>query len=260
MIEKRSVERNFSRGSKYYDENAVVQKYMAEKLFEIISKEEIKYNNILEIGCGTGIFSKKIADFFNESFIDLIDISQEMINESQKKIKPSEKTNYFCCDAEKYKADKKYDLIVSNAVFQWFEDIEKVIGNYFEMLNNGGIIAFSVFGEGTYEELKKSFVNANIGYNYIQPFITKERLTNKMVELSGNFSFLEEIYIEKYKSVREFLKYIRDIGANSAKENKPILTPSKIKKVEQIYTENYSEKGEILSTNVLFFCLIKKEK
>ena len=128
------------------------------------------------------------------------------------------------------------------------------------MLNNGGIIAFSVFGEGTYEELKKSFVIANIGYNYIQPFITKGWLTNKKVGLSGDFSFLEEIYIEKYKSVREFLKYIRDIGANSAKENKPILTPSKIKKVEQIYTENYSEKGEILSTNVLFFCLIKKEK
>ena len=138
MIEKRSVERNFSRGSKYYDENAVVQKYMAEKLFEIITKEDAKYNNILEIGCGTGIFSKKIVDFYNESFIDLTDISQEMINESEKKIKSSQRINYICCDAEKYKSGKKYDLIVSNAVFQWFHNIENALENYFEMVNAGG--------------------------------------------------------------------------------------------------------------------------
>ncbi len=260
MIEKRSVEKNFSKGAESYDDYAVVQRYMAEKLFEIIEKDGKCYENILEIGCGTGVFSEKLLQYFKKSYFEFIDISQEMILHAKTKIKESEKIKFICCDGESYKGDKKYDLIVSNAVFQWFQNIEESINSYFEMLNDGGAVLFSVFGDGTYIELKNSLKKAGISYEYIQPFVKRQEIERKAVELTGEFILIEEKYIEIYKNMREFLKYIKKIGANSAEKDKPVIAPGKIREAERIYIENYGEKEGVVVTNNLFFCMIKKEK
>lgn len=259
MIEKKYVEKNFSKGSKNYDECAVVQRYMADKLIEILIKDGKRYKEILEIGCGTGEFSKKAVSIFNSSSFDLIDISEEMVEKAKEKLDNYKNINYICCDGEKYKSDKKYDLIISNAVFQWFNNIKESIEHYFTILNDGGTVVFSIFGDGTYKELKDSILSAGIKYQYIQDFITFNELENISISLTGNFSITEEIYIEKYSNLRDFLRYIKNIGANSANEDKPVLTPKKIQKIEEIYNERFSDKDKIKVTNVLFFCIIKKE-
>lgn len=260
MIEKKSVEKNFSKGAESYDKYAIVQKYMAEKLFEIIKTKGENYKEIIEIGCGTGIFSEKIVNFFENSNFEFVDISNEMILKAKLKINENKNIKYICCDGESYRGEKKYDLIVSNAVFQWFQNIEESIKNYFDMLNEGGVLLFSVFGDGTYKELKSSLKKAGIEYDYIQSFITKDKIEKTAVEITGEFSLSEEVYIEKYKNMREFLKYIKNIGANSAQKNKPLISHRKIREAEEIYIKNYSEKDGVIVTNILFFCMLKKEK
>ncbi len=110
MIEKKSVEKNFSKGAESYDKYAIVQKYMAEKLFEIIKTKGENYKEIIEIGCGTGIFSEKIVNFFENSNFEFVDISNEMILKAKLKINENENIKYICCDGESYRGEKKYDL------------------------------------------------------------------------------------------------------------------------------------------------------
>ena len=84
MIEKNKVRNNFSRNAATYDDYAVVQRYMGEKLLEFIDKKI--YKKILEIGCGTGLFTKIFLETNNEAELTLLDISPDMIETVKKQI------------------------------------------------------------------------------------------------------------------------------------------------------------------------------
>lgn len=56
---------NFNKKFDTYDENAIVQKKVASHLIELIKEiknDKSSFESVLEIGCGTGIFTR---DFLN---------------------------------------------------------------------------------------------------------------------------------------------------------------------------------------------------
>ena len=245
MIKKDLVQKNFSRGSETYEEFAKVQKYMAN---ELISFGPLEENiNILEIGSGTGILTRELLKKYPDSQITLMDISNKMLDKCKKEF--GFNLNYILADAETYEFSDNYDLIISNATFQWFENLDKSIGKFREILKPKGKIIFSTFCKGTYEELSNSFLKVSPEYKYSQNFIETKDLLNYGEILNS------EIYTEYYESLIDFLKAIKAIGAQSSLENKRILTKHILKKVEEEYLKEY---GEILVSNVLAFIKIEK--
>ena len=72
-MKKELVKQQFSKNLTNYEENAVVQMIMAEKLVNLLPKKE--YKNILEIGCGTGFLTKllnKNIKFDTYTTIDIV--------------------------------------------------------------------------------------------------------------------------------------------------------------------------------------------
>ena len=85
-MNKDLIKKRFSRKLESYNENAKVQKQMCEKLLSYIPKDR-KYENILEIGCGTGLLTKLATDNLEYcSYIanDIVPTCEEYI----KKINP----------------------------------------------------------------------------------------------------------------------------------------------------------------------------
>ena len=78
---------------------------------------------------------------------------------------------------------------------------------------------------------------------------------NNIVNIKGE----EEFIIEKYDNLIQFFKTIKNIGSNSAMFEKPILTPSIMKKLNEIYQKNYTENNKILVTNHLLYFVLKCE-
>ena len=103
---------------------------------------------------------------------------------------------------------------------------------------------FSTFAEGTYKELNESFLKVSEEYKYSQNFIGLEEL-KKIGKI-----LKEEYYMEEYKSLLEFLKSIKGIGAQSSLTNKKVLTPNIIKAVEKEYLASYKK---ILVSNSLAY-------
>ncbi|MGM0508155.1 MAG: malonyl-ACP O-methyltransferase BioC [Fusobacteriota bacterium] len=259
MIEKHLVAKNFSKGAKYYDKYADIQRIMAKKLSEFIDekKKKTKKLQILEVGPGTGIFTEYILERYPNAKIDLIDISSEMLNVCQKKFIKKDQINYILGDIENVSLSKKYDFIFSNASFQWINNFENLFKKLKNSLKEKGKIIFSIFGKDTYIELKKAFMKSNIRNDYSQPFLSEEQL---LQYLQSDFEIInmnsEKIY-ERFDTVMNFLKKIKKLGTNSATKNKNLLTKNKLKSMEKIYLENFSENGKIIVTNHLIYCKVQ---
>lgn len=246
MINKKLVARNFSRSSKTYDKYAQVQKHMGKKLLTYI---ENKPESILEIGCGTGYLSKILVDRYPNAKIDLCDISEEMLKLAEDRL-GSKINRYICGDIEELDLTRKYDLIISNATFQWFNNIEKTLEKLNKSLNKDAVILFSTFGNETYKELTESFRRIDEGYSYSQDFHSRSYL-DKLGRV-----VCEEFYIEEYKTLLDFLKSIKGVGATSAREDRKKITRSLLEKVEKQYRCLCGDKVEV--TNHLLYVSVKK--
>ncbi|MCD6547459.1 MAG: class I SAM-dependent methyltransferase [Nanoarchaeota archaeon] len=81
-----------------------------------------KKDNVLDVGCGTGIITQKIARYVN--FVVGLDISEEMI----KRARLADNITYIVGDARHLPfEDKKFDKVVSFTVIQDIRNWDKVL-------------------------------------------------------------------------------------------------------------------------------------
>lgn len=242
MLNKNTVTKHFSKAAKEYDEYANVQKEMAFFLKDILEKESAY--EILEIGCGTGYLTKILADKFPDAHILATDISPDMIQSAKYKLSNYKNITYAILDGEKIPTDKKYDLIISNAAFQWFSDYKQAFQHFFACLKSKGYLIYSTFGPKTFIELNQSFAHAYEKNHIKEKYTTGPAFSemNALIETSANAGFIstyqEKIYTEYFSSPKEFLRSIKKIGANNSSQSDRILINKKVMADMLTYYEN----------------------
>ncbi|MCT4593539.1 MAG: malonyl-ACP O-methyltransferase BioC [Anaeromicrobium sp.] len=252
MINKDKLKRRFSRGAKDYDKYANVQKLMGDKLVNLVHKKNVQ--SILEIGCGTGYVTKKLVNDFPSASITALDLAPGMIEYAQERIN-SDKVNFICGDIESMDLEGKYDLIISNATFQWFNNLKDTVDKLHNLLTPHGIILFSTFGENTFFELRETFLKASneLEIDPILPsqnFFSKESLER---ELHRNLEIIESNEVEYFNDCNEFFLSIKKIGANNSSSNRKKPNPTFIQKVMDIYNEDYKVHDKVKATyNVIW--------
>lgn len=205
QINTKLLKNKFEKSFNLYNQNAFVQNIMADKLVYSLLNIKQHYENILELGCGSALLTEKIAakiSFKNYFANDLSKKSKFYVN----KIIPE--AVFYCGNAQKIKPLKKMDLIISNAVFQWFTNFEKVSRNYKNILNNGGILAFSTFAPGNFKEISH-LTGIALEYKSLQEI-------NQI--LSSNFRILyceEFTHILEFANPLELLAHMKNTGVNS---------------------------------------------
>lgn len=206
QLNPKLIKNKFKKSMDKYDENAVVQKLMAEKL--AANLPEKSYGKILELGCGTGILTRNLVSkiTYTKYFAnDIVEKSKFYID----KIIPD---NIFICgNAQKIKLPSKVDLIISNAMFQWFENLDKVLEYYGTLLNSGGTIAFSTFSPENFKEIREI---TGLALDY--------KTTDEIRSILEKF--FEVIYIETFEyklnfnNPLEILAHMKNTGVNSLTE------------------------------------------
>ena len=205
QINPKLIKNQFEKSLDTYNKNAVVQQIMAEKLVEETAKIKTDYDNILELGSGAGLLTKELIKklyFKTYSANDLVEKSKSYISE----IIPD--TVFYCGNAQRIKPSKKMDLIISNAMFQWFKDLEKVSSVYKNLLNKGGILAFSTFSPENFKEIR-ALTGLTLDYKSLQ-------------EIKNIFAKnYEVIYLEEFTHTLSFttplelLAHMKNTGVNS---------------------------------------------
>jgi len=248
MVAKEKIKRNFSRYAAYYDEYCSVQDHCGRGLIAKAGVEN--FGKILDIGCGTGNYTKLLRERFGSAVIKAVDISAEMVATARGK-SAGQRIEFIVADAETAQFGEKFELVTSNACFQWFDDLEKSLGRYKNILDKNGIILFSIFGPSTLYELAEAMGESlSCG-----SFVGAETIKQMLEKYFADVSVTEEMLKETYSRLWELLRTIKYTGTGGG-TNGRIISRGQIKRLEQVYKEKF---GDITATYQVFYCRAKRK-
>ena len=98
-----------------------------------------KCERILDLGCGKGIISEKLASL-NQGEVVALDISSKMIELAKENVKDKHVT-FVNADFYEYHSDKKFDAIVCFDAYPHFLNVKGFILKSVELLNEDGLLA-----------------------------------------------------------------------------------------------------------------------
>lgn len=197
----------FKKAMPTYDTQASAQRKIAELLTSLCPPRSL--DKIVEIGPGTGLFTKMIAEKCSPKHITFVDLYElDHFN-----VAPIE--DYIIADAENWidseanNNPKSVDAIVSASAIQWFSNPDMFFKNAAKLLKPGGILLCSTFLPGNLSELKNI---APFGLIY-RPFEEFEIFLKKYFK---EFNLAQEAFSINFTSSRETLLHLRHTGVGGS--------------------------------------------
>jgi len=150
-------------------------------------------------------------------------------------------------DFNQERVKKKVDLVLNILSLHWSNDPKKDLSNQMDLLKPGGIFMGCLFGVDTLKELRDSFFKAELKISgKAQPRISPLPEIRDIGNLAQNVGMKrvvvdKESLILKYKTVRELLKNLREMGETNSilERNKAFSRRDVFDLMEKYYYKNY---------------------
>ena len=208
-IDKGEVERRFRRSMGSYDEHAVEQRRIAERLRTLVSESVTEApRRILEIGCGTGTLTALLRERFPEAEFFVNDLVPELCAAAAERCGIAAERR-LPGDAETLALPGGCDLVVSASTFQWFVRPEETLRRIASALRPEGTLAFSTFGEQNMREVREV---AGAGL----PYRGREEMTRLLEERFAVERIEEERRVLEFPEPADVLRHLKRTGVNAS--------------------------------------------
>lgn len=215
---KQQVAASFSRAADSYDSVAGLQRAVGQQVLERLP-DGLRPVRWLDLGCGTGHFSRALAQRFGAAQGVALDIAEGMLRHSR----PLGGAQHFVAgDAENLPLQGGcIDLIFSSLAVQWCADFHSVLGEARRVLRPGGVFAFSSLCVGTLHELRSSWQQVD-GLVHVNRFREQQDYQRLCAASGLSIRSLQVLpHVLHYPDVRSLTHELKALGAHNLNPGRP---------------------------------------
>ncbi|MDE5799895.1 MAG: DUF452 family protein [Paramuribaculum sp.] len=148
VADKQYLSRRFGRSQSTYDMQAQIQQHVAERLDRMVGPFGQSCGDTLEVGCGSGMLTRRLTSYIDSSHLTLWDIAP---------IPDGLPGSHRQCDAEaaiRDVASHSFDIIASASTVQWFDSPGRFVDECARVLRPGGVLAIATYGPDTFTSVR----------------------------------------------------------------------------------------------------------
>ena len=257
LPDKRQVAASFSKAAASYDSVADLQRAVGTELMTRLPA--LAPSRWLDLGSGTGCFSRALAQTFPESEGVALDIAEGMLRYARPL---GGATHYVSGDAEHLPLrDASVDLMFSSLAVQWCPDFSAVLSEARRVLKPGGVFAFASLCVGTLVELRDSW-QAVDGMVHVNRFREREDYQRFCADSGLSVRSLEVLpHVLHYPDVRSLTHELKALGAHNINPGRPggLTGRARIQALMEAYERFRQEKGLPATYQVVYAVLAKPE-
>lgn len=257
---RKAVRQHFSRAACAYDEAAVLQKAVAAHLDERLDLVKLQPGRILDVGAGTGILTEKMLARYPKAQVVAVDLSEAMLRWAHQKLKVRgsllQKLRSKCpadlVAADVYQlpfADGTFDLVVSNLMLQWCDDLDAALRELRRVLRPEGLLLFTSFGPNTLKELRAAWAQVD-SRDHVNIFIDMHDVGDALIRAGFGHPVMDvERFTLTYEAPMGVLKDLKAIGATySAADGRGLTGKTKFQAMLNAYEAFRQPDGRVPAT------------
>ncbi|MDQ3002862.1 MAG: methyltransferase domain-containing protein [Fibrobacterota bacterium] len=229
---------------------------------------------ILEMGCGTGIFTERLRARFPSAAIAVTDASPRMLEAAQSNpglaelqalaaSRPDLRWHLFDASGEAAVPETlrmagPFDLAASSALVQWFPDLRRHFSQVASLLAPSGSYLVSGFTRDNFPELNAILREPPFSYASFPGHFRGEIESAAAAAGLDCADFQDESVAFVLPSARDFLESIRGLGSARRPDEEKPLTRSRLRYLLETYQERYPVEGGVRATWKPWYAWLRK--
>ena len=253
------VKRAFSAATESYDSHAVLQREIADRLLAHLAFTKIEPKRILDIGCGTGYFTRLLRNKFKRAEIVALDLSEAMVQSTRmshaRRMPWHGHHRHLCADAAALPLkSEQFDLVCSNLAMQWLPNPKSMLAEMRRVLAPGGLMLLSTFGRRTLSELRQSLAAIEPQRaGHVLPFPDVTSLGDALMKLAIELPVTDtDLFTLTYPDTISLIRELKGLGASASAirgRKNGLYGRDLIRRLEQEYGDHHrGEDGRIYAT------------
>jgi len=234
------VQRAFDAAADAYDEHAILQHEVAQRLLSRLDWLKVEPQTILDLGAGTGQPTGELMKRYPSAQVIALDLSPAMLRRTRKRGRWLRRPGVVCGNSQQLPlADASVDMVFSSLSLQWCDQPEKAFAEIRRVLKPDGVILFSTFGPDTLKELRSSWAAVD-GNHHVHAFLDMHDIGDIIVHAGLQEPVMErEVITLTYDTVRAVMRDLKYIGASNALQSRSrgLLGRHRFEQVEQAYEQ-----------------------
>jgi len=250
LPERAAVRRSFDRAAAEYDEHAVLQREVCDRLLERLDYTVIEPQVILDLATGTGQGAEALSRRYRKARVLPLDLSEAMLKQARRRGGWFRRLHPVGADMTALPiADNSVDLVFSSLGMQWVDDLDRVFREIRRVLKPQGLFLFTTFGPDTLKELRaawsavdeKSHVNVFTDMHNIGDGLVRAGLAEPVMDV--------EHFTLTYETTTDLMRDIKRIGAHNVTGNRPrgLMGRERMARFQAAY-EDHRQEGRLPAT------------
>jgi malonyl-CoA O-methyltransferase len=216
LLDRAAIRRYADRASARYDAAAVLASELRAQMLRRLDWIAFTPATVLDLGCGTGAGSAALAARWPAARVIGLDASPAMLAAARGR-DGAARVEWLHAEAESAPlTDTSVDLVFSNLMLPWCEDIDAVFRQVSRILRPRGLFTFTTLGPDTLGELRAAWRAADRA-PHVHPFTDMHDLGDGLVRAGFAEPVLDvSRFTLTYADVAALMRDLRATGSQNA--------------------------------------------